>query len=85
MQEDSSARSREFWDAIAQHVNAKVESMLRQDQCERGPVIAYLRDLEARARRECESRDAIQIIASGRHILGDRQGIGPLDGPFSRP
>lgn len=84
MQASSSARPREFWDTIAEHVTAKVQPSLRQEQCEREPVIAYLRDLEALARRECDSREAIQIIASGRHVLGDRQRIGPSNGPFSR-
>ncbi|MEA1835119.1 hypothetical protein U8607_23805 [Methylobacterium durans] len=76
MQADISARPWEFWDAIAEHVTAKVQPLLRQEQCDRETVIAYLRDLEALARRENKSREAIQIIASGRRILGDRQGIG---------
>ncbi len=74
----------QFWDALAQHVTAKVRLVLRQSQRAREPVIAYLRDLETLARRECDSRDAIQIIASGRHILGDQEEVGPTDGPFSR-
>jgi hypothetical protein len=73
-----------FWDTVAQHVTAKVQPALGQKQRDREPVIAYLRDLEALARRECDSREAIQIIASGRHILGDREEVGPTDGPFSR-
>ena len=74
----------QFWDTVAQHVTAKVRPVLRQKQRVREPVIAYLRDLETLARRECDSRDAIQIIASGRHILGDQKEVGPTDGPFSR-
>jgi len=84
MQTDSSARPREFWDTIAEHVTAKVQPTLRQEQCERQPMIAYLRELEALARRECDSRNAIQIIALGRHILGDRKQVEPRFGPFSR-
>jgi hypothetical protein len=80
----SAAKSRQFWDTVAQHVTAKVEPALRQKQPAREPVIAYLRDLEALARRECDSRDAIQVIASGRHILGDGEEVGPAEGPFSR-
>lgn len=80
----SVARTQQFWDTVAQHVTAKVETALRQKQHARGPVIAYLRDLEALARRECENRDAIQVIASGRHILGDREEVKPTDVPFSR-
>ena len=74
----------EFWDTIAEHVTAKVEPVLKQKQRTREPIIAYLRDLEAVARRECDSRETIQIIASGRRILGDREQVGPTDGPFSR-
>jgi hypothetical protein len=74
----------QFWDTLAQHVTEKVKPVLRQSQRAREPVIAYLRDLETLARRECDSRDAIQIIASGRHILGDQEEVGPTDGPFSR-
>lgn len=73
-----------FWDTVADHVTAKVRPVLRQRRSARDPVIAYLRDLETVARRECESRAAIQVIASGRHVLGDRSEIGPTDGPFSR-
>ncbi|MDP4026106.1 hypothetical protein Q8W71_26105 [Methylobacterium sp. NEAU 140] len=69
---------------IAEHVTAKVGPALRQNRSAREPVIAYLRDLEALVRRECESRAVIQVIASGRRILGDRQEVGSTGGPFSR-
>lgn len=74
----------EFWDTLAEHVTAKVEPVLRQSQRTRAPVIAYLRDLESVARRQCDSRQAIQVIVSGRRILGDREEVEPRDGPFSR-
>ncbi len=80
----ASAPSSAFWDTVAEHVTAKVQPALRLPQGAREPVIAYLRELEAIARRECDSREAIQIIASGRHLLGDRSEIGAKDGPFSR-
>lgn len=73
-----------FWDTVAAHVTARVLPVLRHRQSARDPVIAYLRDLETIARKECDSRAAIQAIASGRHLLGDRSEIGPIDGPFSR-
>lgn len=73
-----------FWDTVAGHVTAKVEPALNQGQRVKAPIIAYLRDLEAVARRECSSRAAIQVIASGRRVLGDRSEVGPKDGPFSR-
>ncbi|TXM97794.1 hypothetical protein FV242_30555 [Methylobacterium sp. WL64] len=81
---DGAAIGPEFWDTLAEHVTAKVEPVLRQHAHVRRPVIAYLRDLEALARQQCDSREVIQIIASGRRILGDREQVGPTDGPFSR-
>lgn len=74
----------EFWDAVAEHVTVKVRQVLGQGLKERAPVIAYLRDLETVARLECSDRAAIQVIASGRGVLGDRGEVGPADGPFSR-
>lgn len=73
-----------FWDTVAEHVTAKVQPALGQPQSARRPVITYLRELEVIARRECDNREAIQIIASGRHLLWDRSEIGPENGPFSR-
>lgn len=84
MHANAPAQPQELWDTIAAHVAAMVQPTLDRKQCEREPVIAYLRNLESLARRECESRDAIQIIASGRHVLGDWQEIGPVNGPFCR-
>lgn len=73
-----------FWATVAEHVSVQVGPAMKLRSRARGPVIAYLRDLEGIARRECDSRQIIQIIASGRHLLGDRTDIGPVDGPFSR-
>jgi len=80
----ASAPSPAFWDAVADHVTDKVKPVLRQPPSARKPVITYLRELEVIARRECDSREIIQIIASGRHLLGDRSEVGPEEGPFSR-
>lgn len=74
----------EFWDTVAGTVTARVEPVIGRGEKQRSPVIAYLRDLEALARRQCSSRDTVQIIASGRRLLGDRSEIGPSDGPFAR-
>ena len=73
-----------FWDTVAEHVAAQVTPAMKLGPHARGPVITYLRDLECLARHECESRQAIQIIASGRHLLGDQSNVEPGDGPFSR-
>ncbi|MCJ2124933.1 hypothetical protein [Methylobacterium sp. J-077] len=81
---DESAKPPEFWDALVEHVTAKVEPVLRQHAHVRQPVIVYLRDLEVLARQECDRREVIQVIASGRRILGDREQVGRPDGPFSR-
>ena len=74
----------EFWDTVGGTVTAKVELVIGRGEKQRSPVIDYLRDLEAVARRQCSSRETVQIIASGRRLLGDRSEIGPSDGPFAR-
>ena len=77
-------RPPEFWETVAGLVTAKVEPVIGRGEKVRSPVIDYLRDLEALARCQCDSRDTVQIIASGRRLLGDRSEIGPPDGPFAR-
>jgi hypothetical protein len=84
MTTDVSASSPAFWDTVAEHVGAQVTPALKLGPLGRWPIITYLRDLEEIARRECDSRQTIQIIASGRHLLGDTTSIEPVDGPFSR-
>ncbi|MCJ2066579.1 hypothetical protein MKK63_28365 [Methylobacterium sp. J-088] len=74
----------EFWDTLGGTVTARVEPVIGRGDKQRSPVIDYLRDLEAVARRQCSSRDTVQIIASGRRLLGDCSEIGPSDGPFTR-
>ncbi|KQO56774.1 hypothetical protein ASG60_13075 [Methylobacterium sp. Leaf469] len=71
------AKTPEFWDTVITHVTAKVEPVIGRTDTIREPVIIYLRDLEAVARRECSSRDALQVIGSGRRLLGDTTDIGP--------
>ena len=73
-----------FWDTVAVRVAEKVTPALRQGPSAREPIIAYLRDLEGIARSECDSRQTIQVIASGRRLLGDRSDVEPIDGPFAR-
>ncbi|KQP82829.1 MULTISPECIES: hypothetical protein [unclassified Methylobacterium] len=53
------------------------EGQVREGQVREG-VIEYLRDLEAVALREGSSREALQVIASGRRLLGDRSEV-PAD------
>jgi hypothetical protein len=84
MTTDVSTTPPAFWDTVAEHVAAQVGPAMKLAPRARRPIITYLRDLEGIARRECDSRQTVQIIASGRHILGDRSDIDPVDGPFSR-
>lgn len=84
MTTDVSTTPAAFWDMVAEHVAARVTPAMKLGQRARMPTISYLRDLEGIARRECDNRQAVQIIASGRHLLGDRIEIEPADGPFSR-
>ncbi|MCJ2014739.1 hypothetical protein [Methylobacterium sp. J-076] len=65
-------------------MSSKVELALKARSSSRDNLISYLRDLETEARIACDRRQTIQIIASGRSLLGDRTTLPPHDGPFSR-
>lgn len=69
-------RPTEFWEAIPTLVASKVRPVLNRSPGAREAVIEYLRDLEAVARQESSSRNAVQAIASGRRLLGDNAEIG---------
>ena len=73
----------EFWSEVERHVSTKVEEALNTRKFPRELLISYLRDLEVMARSACDRRQTVQIIASGRSILGDRTVLGPRDGPFT--
>ena len=73
----------EFWLEVERHVSAKVDSTINLSEDQRAPIISYLRDLEVMARTACNRRQTVQIIASGRSVLGDKKVLGPLDGPFT--
>ena len=73
----------EFWLEVERHVSVKVDNALNLGLAQRAPLITYLRDLEVMARTACNRRQTVQIIASGRSVLGDRTVLGPLDGPFA--
>lgn len=77
-------RPAEFWDELQRTVARMVEDALADPQAKRSPLIAYLRQAEEMARTDCSCRQTVQIIASGRSLLGDRHAIGPQDGPFAR-
>lgn len=74
----------EFWTELERNVSLKVDDTLKTDGIPRDLMIGYLRDLEIMARTACDRRQTIQIIASGRSLLGDRTQVGPSDGPFTR-
>ena len=60
-----------FWASIPEVVRSKVEPVLHGSDSARAPIVGYLRDLEVIARAECPQRDTIQVIASGRRLIGD--------------
>lgn len=74
-------RPTEFWETIPSLVTSKVAPALKRKPEAREPVIEYLRDLEVLARQESISREAVQVIASGRRLLGDKTSIGKGMGP----
>lgn len=71
------AGSAAFWASVAHDVTARVEPVLARNTQARAGVIEYLRDLEAVALREGSSREALQVIASGRRLLGDGSQVAP--------
>ena len=72
----------EFWFDVERHVATKVKEALNTNKFPRELLISYLRDLEVMARTACDRRQTVQIIASGRRLLGDREVLGLHEGPF---
>ncbi|MCJ2017595.1 hypothetical protein MKK63_01555 [Methylobacterium sp. J-088] len=72
-----------FWSELERNVSSKVGDALNTDEVPHELLISYLRDLEVMARTACHSRQTVQIIASGRSLLGDREVLGPKDCAFS--
>ncbi len=68
-----------FWVSVTDQVTRRVAPILGRGEAARAPVRAYLRDLEAVARAEGGSREALQVIASGRRLLGDASEITEAD------
>ncbi|MCJ2078849.1 hypothetical protein MKK68_24965 [Methylobacterium sp. E-016] len=80
---DHTSRTPEFWQDIDRSVSIRVEDASLQPGSDREALVSSLRDLEETARRECRRRDTIQILTSGRRLLGDLSPVGISDGPFS--
>lgn len=78
----STLHSEEFWTSLERVVSATVEEALREPQAPRATVIAYLRNIEEMAQLEPDRRQTLQIIASGRSLLGDRTEAGVPSVPF---
>jgi hypothetical protein len=83
--EQNAKRAAEFWIELERDVASQVDAALNKGKISHVPLISYLRDLETMARTECDRHQTVQIIASGRSLLGDRTVLGPSDGPFTRP
>lgn len=77
--QENSAGSAVFWASVAHQVTCRVEPVLSREGKDRAEVVAYLRDLEAVALREGSSRETLQVIASGRRLLGDASDLAPAD------
>ena len=75
-------RPNDYWCNLEGIVTAKVDAALRIHDEPRGPLIAYLRNLETMVRTEYGRQQTIQVIASGRRLLGDRAFFRSPDVPF---
>jgi hypothetical protein len=73
----------DFWDELERNITVKVDAARGKGKITRAALATYLRDLETKARSESNRRQTIQIIASGRRLLGNRTQVGPSEGPFS--
>lgn len=67
-----------FERSIEALVAAKVQEGSRLAREARAPIIEFLRDLEAASLSDGQDRNVIQVIQSGRHLLGDTSGLGPV-------
>lgn len=72
-----------FWDNLERTVSDKVAHALRDRDEGREALIEYLRHLEGLARDDGRRRQTVQIIASGRSLLGDRQAVAARPGTQS--
>ena len=77
-------QSVDFWDELERSITLKVGAALGKGVIPRSALATCPRDVEMKARSESDRRQTIQIIASGRSLLGDRTQVDPSDGPFSR-
>jgi hypothetical protein len=84
LMEQKAKRSAEFWIELERNVSALVDAALHKGEITYAPLVTYLRDLETMSRAECDRRQTVQIIASGRRLLGDQTVLGPHETPFTR-
>jgi len=80
---DGTKRTAVYWNDLNRSVSERVENALASEASNPDSLIWSLRQLEEMARRECDRRDTIQVLVSGRRLLGDRSTVGISNGPFS--
>ena len=81
--DNGTKRTAVYWNDLNRSVSERVEHALASEPPNPEPLISSLRQLEEMARRECDRRETIQILESGRRLLGDRSTVGISNGPFS--
>lgn len=64
-----------FRDDLVDFVTSRVRRALRIGAEDRLTVVRYLQELETVARADNPSRQVVQVIASGRRLLGDRSEV----------
>lgn len=60
-----------YWQHLERVISVEVDAALGKNEDARRPLITYLRDLQKEVRAEGDRRQTVQIIASGRRLLGD--------------
>lgn len=74
--------SDDFWCELERIVTSKVDAALNDGDRPKEPLISRLRELEAVVRAEGGFDQTIQVIASGRRLLGDRSQPRPAEVPL---
>ena len=77
-------RSDGYWRGLERHVTSKVDAAMLGTEEAREWFIPNLRGLERMARKEGGESQTIQMIMSGRRLLGDRSAVSLTDDPFAR-
>ncbi|GJE56957.1 hypothetical protein [Methylobacterium thuringiense] len=79
----SVSHSAEYWNDMERQVAERVRAGLACNAVERQPTIVFLREAEEAARKEYDRNQTVQIISSGRRLLGDKVNLDKANGRYA--